>query len=310
MKQIYKHKGFTLIELLVVMSIIALLLSILMPALGRAKAEAMLTKDQSQIKAIFSGFTFWTSSHNGRYPTPGLNARLGTESMGGDLIKGRGPEDLTQNDHARLLSMCVMQNLFTTDLLYAPTEQGDNVFPMESYDYNSYEPTHDGQEWRLWDRDFGNDLTDEISSGDYSSANNSYAIMPLTGKRKQQNWGVSTHSPTSFAIIGTRGPEDGEPDEHSRSNLFHGIERDWKGAIFFGDGHGDVLETFYPSSSTYRSTDVSLPDNLFKEDESQAADADYMTGGLGQGHDVVLTHVIETKSGDGKGGECDAFYHD
>ena len=90
--------GFTLIELLVVMSIIALLLSILMPALGRARAEAMLTKDQTQVKAIYSGFSFWSPSHNGKYPIPGLEQRLPDPSTG-MYIKGRGPEDLFQNDH-------------------------------------------------------------------------------------------------------------------------------------------------------------------------------------------------------------------
>jgi prepilin-type N-terminal cleavage/methylation domain-containing protein len=307
MKHIKKHKGFTLIELLVVMSIIALLLSILMPALGRAKAEAMLTKDQSQIKAVFSGFSFWTGSHNGRFPIPGLAARLPTQGGSGPIIKGRGPEDFTKNDHASVLSMCVMQNLFTTDILYAPTEQGDFVFPMESYDYNYYNPSPQGDEWELWDPEFQNDLE--------SACNNSYGIMPVTGKRKQQNWGVSTHSPTSFAIVGTRGPEEGIPDEYSRTNLFHGIERDWKGAIFFGDGHGDVLETFYPSATTYvNDGGVASPDNIFFEETDQVTDDDYMTGGLGQGQDVVLTHVIETIGNidgtDGKGGRCDAFLHD
>ena len=128
MKHKKTKKGFTLIELLVEKSNIALLLSILMPALGRARAEAMLTKDQTQLRSVFSGFSFWTPSHNGKYPIPGLEARLAGST--GQLIKGRGPEDITQNDHASLLSMCVMQNLFTTDLLYAPTEQGEYVYPM------------------------------------------------------------------------------------------------------------------------------------------------------------------------------------
>ena len=45
-------KGFTLIELLVVVSIIALLVSILMPALNKAKELAKLTMCMSNLKQM------------------------------------------------------------------------------------------------------------------------------------------------------------------------------------------------------------------------------------------------------------------
>jgi prepilin-type N-terminal cleavage/methylation domain-containing protein len=318
MKHNTKQKGFTLIELLVVMSIIALLLSILMPALGRARAEAMLTKDQTQVKSIFAGFTMWAPSHGGNYPIPGLEKRLAS-GPGNDFIKGRGPEDLTQNDHAKMLSMCVMQNLFSTDVLYAPTEQGDYVFPMEDYDYDAYNASP--AEWTFWDDTLHNNLT---SPDDYS--NNSYGIMPVTGKRKQQSWGTSTHNPTAYAVIGTRGPTNDESLDsnweanlvNSKSNLFHGIDRDWKGVISFNDGHLSVLESFYPVSSTYiNDGGEAAPDNMFKEEDDQEIDEDYMPGGTmqrGQGSDIILTHVIETlgaeDGSDGKAGYCEDFLHD
>lgn len=312
-----KHKtqknGFTLIELLVVMSIIALLLSILMPALGRARAEAMLTKDQSQVKAVFSGFSFWAPTHNGKYPIPGLERR--GSNPNGAFIKGRGPEDLLVNDHASMLSMCIMQNLFTPEVLIAPTEQSEVVFTMEQYDYNQYNASTSSvfgvPGWTFWDAEFTNDISD---GSDSQGSNNSYGIIPITGKRKTQNWGISTNNPMSFGIVGTRGPVDGEQDAFSTTNLFHGIERDWKGICTFGDGHTEILETFYPMASTYVDTGGnSVSDNIFKEEEDQSVDADYMPGGfeLGQGADTVLTHVkVGDVTDNGKGGACSEFLHD
>ncbi len=46
------HRAFTIIELLVVVSIIALLVGILLPAIGRAREQAKLTTSQSNLKQI------------------------------------------------------------------------------------------------------------------------------------------------------------------------------------------------------------------------------------------------------------------
>ena len=80
----------------------------------------------------------------------------------------------------------------------------------------------------------------------------------------------------------------------------------------YGDGHNEVLETFYPISTTYLDIGgMAVSDNIFFEEEDQALDNDYMPGGMAtcQGADVILTHVIATDD-NGKGGSSDAFIHD
>jgi len=67
-----KNKGFTLIELLVVISIIALLLSILMPSLARVKEQAKKVVCSAGLHQQALSFATYSSDNNSKYP-PGVN---------------------------------------------------------------------------------------------------------------------------------------------------------------------------------------------------------------------------------------------
>ncbi len=59
-----RARAFTLIELLVVISIIALLLAILMPALRRARAQTREVVCRSQLKQTVLGALLWAEDHD------------------------------------------------------------------------------------------------------------------------------------------------------------------------------------------------------------------------------------------------------
>jgi prepilin-type N-terminal cleavage/methylation domain-containing protein/prepilin-type processing-associated H-X9-DG protein len=62
------RRGFTLVELLVVIGIIALLISILLPALGRARKAANSVKCAANLRSILQGMQVYASQNNGAIP--------------------------------------------------------------------------------------------------------------------------------------------------------------------------------------------------------------------------------------------------
>ncbi len=61
------HKGFTLIELLIVIAIIAILVALLMPALGRAKTSAKQAVCSSNLKQIGLAFDMYLADYDNVY---------------------------------------------------------------------------------------------------------------------------------------------------------------------------------------------------------------------------------------------------
>ncbi|MCE5340980.1 MAG: prepilin-type N-terminal cleavage/methylation domain-containing protein [Planctomycetaceae bacterium] len=58
-------KAFTLVELLVVISIIAILLAVLMPALNKAKEQGRMVICRSNLKGMVMGAALWSNEHDG-----------------------------------------------------------------------------------------------------------------------------------------------------------------------------------------------------------------------------------------------------
>jgi type II secretory pathway pseudopilin PulG len=99
-----------LIELLVVIAIIAILASLLLPALSKARAKAQRIKCVSNLKQIGAGFTLWASDYNSQFPWQVPNNQGGAQGF------------RAQNVQLFLQYCCASNELANPKILVCPTQ--------------------------------------------------------------------------------------------------------------------------------------------------------------------------------------------
>lgn len=255
---IKKRKGFTLVELLVVIGIIALLVSILMPALSKAREMAKRIKCSSNLKQCGIAFALYQLDFdNFPYAGPGTrNSGFGYHERSNnwkmDIIPNSGAGGVNGKESwgstMRSLYLTVKYNDMVPDVFVCPSS---NETPMDFADALTNLGGETNDSWAdlgsfMNESHFSYAYNDPWNRRDMSDATASHAMMSdqnpkYDGSGENDDTGTASGQVTNDDVdddLGTIVTEDtnfqNEPSGiilNSPNHSFHGQ------SVLYGDSH-------------------------------------------------------------------------
>lgn len=194
-----KKKGFTLIELLVVIAIIAMLMAILMPALGKVRRLAQRLICGTNLKGLGTACMVYSNDNDEEYPVAGTS---NTEWSTDEAIADNYWDVIDNFKWSDYPDITISASLY---LLIREADVSPKQFVCQSSDQKEFEGSDsDGNPPAGSSTDI--DITDMHDFGDIPNKCTSYAYQMPYIKGTNPAYPISSTDPAGMAIMADKNP--------------------------------------------------------------------------------------------------------